>query len=331
MRTRMRITYTTIILIFIVFGCKKNAPNLNNINFPFEIHRLDSSIFVENIDSTKLQLFEKKYNPFWEIYLKGIIQIRVNDKNGKVLYINNFVNDYSVYALHKETSKVFVSLDGLTEQLYSSFKYYKFYFPNNYVPKVYTFIGGLNQSIVIADSVLAIGLDKYLGTSFIGYNGLFNQYQLVNMTPEKIAPDAMYALALTDFEDDSLSTLLDYIIFNGKAHYFSKKMLPTVHDSLIFGFTNAQLQYCEANEAKMYDFLIMNKLLYNTDLFTIRKFTDEGPFTKAFGNESPARASNWLGYRIVSSYLKNNKEKSFQQMMMLRDYQKIFNQSKYRP
>jgi hypothetical protein len=34
---------------------------------------------------------------------------------------------------------------------------------------------------------------------------------------------------------------------------------------------------------------------------------EEAPFTKDFGNGSPGRAATWIGYRIVSQYVKKTR------------------------
>ena len=90
-------------------------------------------------------------------------------------------------------------------------------------------------------------------------------------------------------------------------------------------------EYLSSAEKSIWAFLIENKLLFNTDKFTINKYILEGPFTTDFGRETPARAAVWIGYRITEAFMTKNPEVSLQQLMEMRDYLKILNQSGYNP
>ena len=121
------------------------------------------------------------------------------------------------------------------------------------------------------------------------------------------------------------------MIYEGKLLYFTQMLLPEAPDSLIMGYNKEEIGFCENNESEMWTYLIEHKLLFNTDYFTIRKFTSDGPFTKAFTNQSPARAVNWLGWQIVKEYQKRNKKTTLKQLMEMNDYQNLLKESRYSP
>jgi len=180
---------------------------------------------------------------------------------------------------------------------------------------------------------LGIGLDRYLGRDCDYYPRLgIPKYSIYDMHPAKIPSDCFRAWAIGEFPfNDSIDNLVNNMIYEGTLMYFTKKMLPEQPDSLIFGFNPQQMRWCEKNEKQIWTYFIENKLLFITDSFQINKYINNAPFTSGFSQESPGRTVVWIGYRIVNSYLKNNKDITFQQMMSSKDYQKIFNQSKYRP
>jgi hypothetical protein len=91
------------------------------------------------------------------------------------------------------------------------------------------------------------------------------------------------------------------------------------------------MKFCRNNEARMWEYLIENKLLFETNRSVIRKFTGVGPFTKDFTSESPARAAVWTGWRIVEAYSRNNRDLSLREIMEEKDYQKVLTLSKYNP
>ena len=121
------------------------------------------------------------------------------------------------------------------------------------------------------------------------------------------------------------------MVYRGRLLYFTKAMIPEGPDTLNWGLTSKNLDFCISNEKSMWTSLIENKFLFSTDRFTIDKFILEGPFTKDFGRESPARAAVWIGYRIICAYMENNPDVTLPELMEEKDYMKILNLSAYNP
>jgi hypothetical protein len=152
------------------------------------------------------------------------------------------------------------------------------------------------------------------------------------MYKERITTDCMRLWAMTEFPfNDSVNNLVCNMIYEGSVMYFVDKMIPDKPDTLKWGFTGREMEFCKNNEEQMWSYLVENKLLFNSDRFTIDKFIREGPFTKDFSSESPARAAVWLGYNIVRSYLEHHKEIGLKDLMIEHDYQEILNASYYNP
>jgi hypothetical protein len=198
---------------------------------------------------------------------------------------------------------------------------------------VITYVSGFNQSAITDDSLLAIGLEKYLGRneSLYGQAGIYS-YLLANMHPQKLVSDCMLFWGETEFPfHDSVNNLVSHMIYKGRLLFFTHAMLPDQSDTLNWGFTRSDLDYLASSEKAMWAYLVQQKLLFASDRFTIAKFIQEGPFTKDFGRDSPSRAAVWIGYRIVQSYMQKNKEVTLPQLMEERDYMKILNRSAYSP
>jgi hypothetical protein len=293
-----------------------------------EIQRLDMDIFNSPVDS-----LHNKYGIFFDLYTEGILDIGNCRDSSFNEYFNMFKTDSIVMQAYSDVKKQYPDLRKLTGKLTEAFKYYRYYFPDKPVPKVYTYISGYNQSLILTDSVLAIGLDKYLGADYEFYSKLkFHKYMSRNMYPEKIASD--YIAAWTDSEwaldTRKNNDLISKMLFEGKILYATKMILPDEADSLIFGFTADHLRWCKNNEKTMWITLIEEKLLFSTNPFEIRKLTEPAPNTTQFTHESPGRACNWIGYNIIAKYMKNNPQ-SLRELMDNDDYHKIFEQAKYKP
>jgi hypothetical protein len=318
------------------FIFKKNPleVDISGINLNLEIERFDKELqYVLNGDSyKKLYDISMKYESFFDIYNRNIVGIDANNASYPV-YLQTFFNDYSVSEASKEVDSVFQDVDKLNSDLTYCFKHIKYYYPDCEIPRIVSFVAGFNQSIIIMEGFVGIGLDKYLGENCVLYEMLdIPKYNRTEMSPEQIAVDIVTALAKDEFPNMQESeNLLNSMIYNGKILYFLDAIMPEFNEARKNKYTREQLDFCYYYEKEMWTTLIENKLLFSTDYFTIRKFTENAPYTAQFGTNSPPRAANWLGLQIVRSYMKHNKNVSVQDLMKDNNYQEILRLSQYAP
>ncbi len=326
-------------VVAVFSGCqtKKKAPDVSGIHVNVQVQRFEKDLFGLNLDSLPQQIPElkKKYGTFMDLFSNRIIQVgRVNEPDFPEL-LKKYLTDYSVNRLYTSCMNEYPEVDFLNRQLDGAFRYYAYYFPGKGIPHVYTFVGGFSQSIATSDNILAIALEKYLGRNNAIYNELnppLPQYLKFNMEKEMMASDAMKGWLMTEFpKPDSLRTLLDEMIYNGKVLCVLHDLMPQLPDTLLLGYSPEQMKWCLKNEGGMWTYLVENKLLFKTDQFEIRKFIEESPYTKAFERYSPGRAGVWIGWRLVSRYLEKNPAVTPAMLMAEQDYMKILQESRYDP
>ena len=334
----MRYLLSAVILALTLFSCgEKNRykADLRGVNVDITIKRLEKELFQLDVDSIYKMIpsLNQQYGDFYELYNRNVINIGTSNSRNYPANLRAFLNDYDMNRVYKKIMKVFPDVADIKKKITVGFRHYKYYFPEKEIPAVYTFIGGFNQSIVIADSVLAIGLDKYLGRDCIFYDKLgWAGYRQKNMHKLKIPSDCMRAWAQTEWTfNDSIDHLLANMLYKGKLLYFTKSMLPEEHDTLITGFTAEELEWCINNEENLWNYLIDKKLLYSTDYMTINKMVNPAPFTSGFSGKSPGRAINWLGWKIIEAYMDKNARATLPLLMQNNQYQQILTQSKYHP
>lgn len=331
-----RLSILILITLLIPVNCSKDRSDadIDNISVELQITRFEDILF--SADPSALDEYVAKWKEDYPVFLSDYAYTLqagdINDPNFPDR-LKLFVTNHFVWEIYKRTKDVFPDLDLLRSQLTDAFRHYLFYFPEKEVPKIMTFVSALTQSAITDEKLLAIGLDRYLGRDEEIYRqaGIYN-YLVKNMNPDKIVSDCMLFWAETEFPfNDSIDNLISEMIHNGRQAYFAKKMLPSHADTLIWGFTGAELDFCKRDERSMWAYLIEHKELFRSDKFTISQYTDPGPFTKNFGRNSAARAANWLGYRIVESYMKKNPDTTLKQLMEEDDYMRILNLSAYNP
>jgi len=327
-----------IIVILVITSCNRKSKievDASEITVNLKIKRLDKDLFEldpGNIENELPSIIEN-YGEFFELYNAKVVYL--GDPYSKTYSdsLNRFITNYTMNQVYEKVVEIFPDMNFINDEMTEAFKRYKYFFPEKQVPSVYSFIGGFNQSIVIAENILGVGLDKYLGEDCEFYNRLrIAKYLRVNMNPQNIPSDAIKAWALTEFEyNDSINNLVNNMVYHGKIQYFLDLMYPQTPDSLKLGFTANQLRWCITNENHMWNFLIEEKLLFSTDYMTITKHINPAPFTSGYPQDSPGRASVWLGYKIVKAYMKRNPDVSLKDLMSDDDYQKILSESRYEP
>ncbi|MEI6048052.1 MAG: hypothetical protein WCS03_04070 [Bacteroidota bacterium] len=339
----MRNRFITIIILSLtvtaMISCKKNhyKVNTSSIDIKIKIKRLEKDLFTLNPNeiAAKVPFLKQEYKGFLQLFSYVINTGDINDASFGDFLVR-FCTDKQNNDVFALTMQKYPDIRKIEVELREAFRHYLYYFPGNQAPAVYTCITGFNNSIITGDSALGIGLDRYLGADCEYYPRLeIYRYMAARMTRENIVPDCIYGWGASEWDFSTLKypadNVLAEMIHNGKLKYFEKCMLPEATDEIVFGFTSDQMKFCRNNEGQMWQYLIENDLLFKSDQMTIRKLTGEAPFTSYFTKESPGRASVWLGFRIVESYMMKNPGINIKELMKNTDVQDILEKAKYSP
>lgn len=340
-KDRLKNFLLIIVILLSVAACKQKAeiPSAKNYDglVNIEVDRFEEDLFsISPYGLTdSISYLQQKYPDFFPLFTHMMLQIGGPEDEWFLESLTSFITDFTNYRVSQRVQKVYPDMKEVERQLSLGFSNYEGYLPGKKSPRVVSCISGFNQSLVTADSLLAISLDKYLGAEDEFYQLLdppIPQYMKRNMRPDKIASDALQAWLTTEYPFDERQTnLLSHIIYEGRILYCVKRFLPGISDSLLWGFTQEQMNFCLQHERDMWMHLAEQKKIYNSEPFMIKQFTEPSPFTKEFGQDSPGRAAVWIGYRIVVSYMNSQNDISIEQLMKEGNYLNILNLSKYNP
>jgi len=320
------------------FSCKRNPlkVDISNISQEVEVVRFEDLLFIPEGKDTLEEMAEisNEYPDFFNLYTYRIIQIGgIDDENFKDM-MSLFLTDTLINNVKQKADSVFYDFPKLEKGLKKAFKYYSYHFPDKELPTIYTYISGFNQSVVTAENIIGISLDKYLGRDCSYYQQLSTtpQYKIMNMHKDKILSDVAYAWGITEFENpDRATNLLANMVQKGKIMYMVDAMLPDTQDSLKIGYTGQQLEWCKMNEPQMWTYLIEKKMLYSSKRMDIIRYINDAPSTSGFPTDSPGRTGVWIGWQIVRQYMKKHPEITLPELMENYDFQKILNESGYSP
>jgi hypothetical protein len=327
--------------IFLVScGQQKRKVDLTGVDFEVKIQRFDRD-FWEMKDKNYAQELPKlyeKYPDFAPLFFEGIWGVGSNFDTIANYFLPYFFSESVGCKIYSDALKTFDNTKNIDKKLTNAFRRGHAFFPELPIPQCYFYISGFRQSVAVADGLIAVSTDRYLGADYPFYSEIvgdqFNiyEYMFCKMTPENIAPDVLFAWLSTEFEPILLQDrLLDEMIYYGKIYYIISLLMPSEPENNIIGYTKNQWKWCKDNEHGMWLSLIQEKHLFSTEHFLRIKYMNDAPFTEPFTQESPGRAGIFVGWQIVESYMKTNPKITPLELMQNADAQAILENSGYNP
>lgn len=323
-------------LAILCVSCNPNPldVDVSDVECNVQLERFDVDFYGSSSDAPYpvVTMLAEKYPDFFETYNAYIISCGSYSDLAYYDCLKVFFSDYSVVEAYNAVQKEFANCDDVQSALNDGFRHLSYYYPDEPLPRVLSFIAGFNQSVVLMDGYVGVGLDKYLGADC----PLYDMMQVPGFAKKEMQRKRIPVDVMSEWFRDrypyapEVENLANIMIYNGMLLYFVEAMFPDMPETDRLTYTDDELDYCKYYESEMWTSLIENGYLFSTDGFTIKKFTENAPFTSPFGSDCPPRAVNWLGLQIVKSYVKNN-EVALQDLVSETDYQKILNLSEYSP
>ena len=319
-----------IVLIFI-FNIKNSETTKTNV---INIYRFEQSLFATNeskIDKDILE-WEKRLGAFFESFNYEILRTNSKQENYKQELLQ-FISHPDMREAFDTLIKKYPNVNFLETELSEAFDRYNQYFPQKVLPKVVTYFSGFNFGVVTNDTILAIGLDYFLGKDCSFYKRLNSpKYMRLKNQSKFILPFCFEAIANNEFSDfNSENNFLSQMIYKGKIMYFLDVILPQFSNADKLRFSQDQLNWCKENESNIWAYFIDNEILYSTDIKKINSYINYAPFAKGMPKESPGRIAYWMGWNIVKTYMDNKKNITIEQLMENTNPQEILQQSRYKP
>jgi len=311
------------------FSCSGNKTS--NDSTEYTIIRFDTDLY-RYLTQNESDSFIRDNKEFSDIFGEGILSIGTSDSSDFYARLKKYFSEPTLMNIYKDEQEKFTDITDLNKELSKGFIRFFMQFPQIKPPIVYMHVSGFNQNIVVTDNILSISADKYLGSDYPAYRDYFYDYQRQLMSPDRIVPDyllgfMMANLPFTGNED----VLLDRMLYEGKLRYILSQLLPNRQIWEYVGYNKEQYEWCNQHQSLIWKMILENHHLFTPDFFTTNQYLKEAPHTAPLPVESPGRAGIWLGYRIISAYMKQKPHTSWQGLMENNDYQELLKQSKYKP
>ena len=307
--------FFTIFLLIYLLVINNKETKVNSIEVKVKVDRFDE--VFDTLSESNISNIKKKY-PF------------LFPSNYSNTFWLNKSNDTLYNLLKKAVTNKFKDFNEIEDDMSHFYKHLKYEFPQVKVPRIISVINNVDyeNKLILADTLLIISIDSYLGANHSLYdgiplfvkNGMDINYLLSNIAESYIK----------DNNDDR--TLLSNMVLYGKIIYLNKLLNIEEEDWVIFNTSIEKMKWTNENEFDIWNYFVKNEYFFDTDIGLRSRFMSLAPYSKFnldIDKKSPGAIGRWLGYKIVDSYMKNNKT-NLNELVDL-DHYTIFKKSKYKP
>ncbi|MFN6076329.1 MAG: hypothetical protein ACK46Y_12255 [Fluviicola sp.] len=210
---------------------------------------------------------------------------------------------------HSEIKKEFKDLSKTEEEIVNGFKRLSIHLPHAKFPStIYFSYSGFQSSAFCTDKSVMIGLERYLGeknkiTQSLPPN-LFYEWVKKGMNPIYLERDAVCSWAITHLVDlENPRNTIEALINYGKVIYLTEAAFPEMEKEKIIRYSKRDYDWAMRNESAFWQYIVDQKQLFILDDKIMANYLQESPFTAGIPMKGPDRLGQFLGWRIVQSYM----------------------------
>ncbi|MEM9981686.1 MAG: gliding motility lipoprotein GldB [Bacteroidota bacterium] len=326
-------------LILMISACQNDATKeeqaclpdveVGNIEVEVRIERLDERLFALE-GKEGIQAFLKQYAGFAEGFLQ---QSRYPSDTILINALYQMVTDSSLQVLQQEVNQAFGDMKKVEEDFEAAFKRIKYYYPDFRAPKIQTIVTGYGKGsdLYVSEDLIVIGLEFFMGPDY-RFQPEEPEYIARRYRSETIVPFVVQILSAryNQFDDTNRTALTD-MIFYGKSYYFMQSVIPCLPDSVVLGYTSAQMDSIQKYKEVIWAHYIDRNVFYETSHLIKKDYIDDAPFTLPISQTwCPGAIGRWTGLRIVKKYMQRNEDTSLPTLMTNTDALDILEASKYK-
>ena len=236
-----------------------------------------------------------------------------------------------VKELFAEVTKKFANYNDIENELSIAFTNAKSIVQEMKIPTIFFVVSGMKIEFYSESDIIIIGIDNFLGKES-KFRPFAEEYRLHIYEREYIVPTCVILYLSQYVKDNSADqSLIADMLFFGRVYALAEAVMPFISKNLIFSYTKAQLANIEDNEVYIWEHFLQSNLLYKKDSTEKNIYLEATPEIPEIYISCPGEVAKWLGYKIIKSYLKNNKSESLINLLNSSDLQEIFLKSKYKP
>ncbi|WP_107038801.1 gliding motility lipoprotein GldB [Brumimicrobium mesophilum] len=313
--------YAILMTTAILSSCSRSPLDvtLPEKDFKIEFINVDQKLHNQSLENVKVNV-ESLKQQLGSLFIYELSQnVRQNIEDTSYQAIYNFYNSDYISDLEDEKKKLFTELPKHQDKISHSFKYLNYHFNDSLVPDHIFYINKLFSQVSCSDNNIAVGLENYISPESEVIKAIPNaqlyQWQRERMNIEYLERDVLLNWIQVKLFKSIDSKLAEHIIQAGKILYVLNAAFPEAEESYILRYNQNQYEWANTNEKSVWNYLVEQQLLFQTDLRIRTNFLNEAPTTVGLSENAPDRIGQFLGYRIVKGYMSKNKALSLQTLL----------------
>lgn len=318
--------YILLSAFFLASSCTHNPLDVSpkELKTPISFVNLDS-ILVHTAPNLMENTLKKEgiYDSDVLDYMFGhCIGIGPVEDTGTLARLQLFLKEPYVNRLEKRIASKFSDLSISKNSIRTGFSYLNAHFTNLKTPQKIVFQNSFFASNVFCtESEIAVGLERYLGEKTDVIQELPEDQIFLwvkkGMDARYLERDVVCAWIHTHLVEETNEHVAAAMIRWGKVLYLTQAAFPEMDVATILRYTAKDLKWVEENEAAFWKYLVQEKLLFSKQQRDISNFINEGPFTIGLPEKGPDRFGQYLGWKMVHSYLKENPKTPLEDLVKL--------------
>ncbi|MGL4519797.1 MAG: gliding motility lipoprotein GldB [Phocaeicola sp.] len=254
-----------------------------------------------------------------------------SDKINERMY--EYFQDTTLLKLLVDAEDKFKDLDWLEDKLNRAVTHMRKELPELQIPRFYAQFSALNQSVVVADTMVGFSVDKYMGSEYPLYKRFYYEHQRRTMKPDRIAPDCLTFYLMSEYPALWVPriTLLDVMIQYGKINWVVSKLLDYESLEEVLNYNEKELEWCKNNKHTLWQTMVNEKHLSATDTRIIHGYTHREPLYPILKDEAPMTVGVWMGMLIVDAYMKKNKKVSYTELLQMTNHRAMLEGLNFNP
>ncbi len=329
-----------------IIGCgadRQAIVALDDIEANYEVYNIFAAMDSLNAQHapTTIDALMDAHPEYMQLVLKKLYQLQTKDSSDLTAQLIDWrKSDRVNYFFHLIDS---VQLDfSDTQAIDRLYKHMVYYFGNTQMPNLYYGMHDLAVDLFLftdeeGKEGIGIGEDMFLGPYFNyslleRFDPIFSDYNSRFFDQDHL-PKKIGQLLMEDRIPKKKTDIvfLDQLVFEGKVMYMLELLMPQTPDTIVWSYTQAQLDWVKANERNIYSFLIEDNKLYARNSTLLAKYLKPAPSSYGMPPEAPGRAAVYIGYQIVRAYMSKVGMDGLDEMLKELDGQTILQKSRYKP
>jgi len=172
---------------------------------------------------------------------------------------------------------------------------------DSFPSRIFGVISPYQQSVMVADTVILVALNPYLGADYPGYSSFplhIRRLKSSDRLPLDVAE--AWTASVYPFADDTPSpTVAQEIAWQGAVLANVADMLGIDDGAFLMGWTDDEWNEAVMNEGEAWRRLVGQGLLFSDNPETSLRLTGQSPSTPDISPDAPGRLGRFIGLRMV--------------------------------